>query len=101
MSLPSLPFYITDLAFSSEITDSTNMAQGFAMMPVMWSIGGTVGYVRGVAIELYQADALHSDHSSAVSWLNRTTGGLTFSQILFGNIILISFHVPLRRFSLQ
>ena len=22
------------------------MAQGFAMMPVMWSIGGTIGYVE-------------------------------------------------------
>ena len=29
----------------TELTDSTNMAKGFAMMPVMWSIGATVGYV--------------------------------------------------------
>ncbi|KAJ3557587.1 hypothetical protein NM688_g1389 [Phlebia brevispora] len=31
----------------TELTDSTNMAKGFAMMPVMWSIGGTVGPLIG------------------------------------------------------
>ncbi|KAI0359917.1 MFS general substrate transporter [Trametes cingulata] len=31
----------------AELTDSTNMAQGFAFMPVMWSIGGTIGPLIG------------------------------------------------------
>ncbi|KAI0714269.1 MFS general substrate transporter [Cerioporus squamosus] len=31
----------------ADLTDSTNMAQGFAMMPVMWSIGGTIGPLIG------------------------------------------------------
>ncbi len=38
------PVPYLSLSMDSELTDSTNMAQGFAMMPVMWSIGGTVGY---------------------------------------------------------
>lgn len=28
-----------------ELTDSTNIAQGFAVMPVAWSLGATIGYV--------------------------------------------------------
>ena len=36
---------VLELMPHPELTDSTNMAQGFAMMPVMWSIGGTVGSV--------------------------------------------------------
>ncbi|KAI0833428.1 MFS general substrate transporter [Trametes gibbosa] len=31
----------------ADLTDSTNIAQGFAFMPVMWSIGGTVGPLIG------------------------------------------------------
>ncbi|RDX57347.1 MFS general substrate transporter [Lentinus brumalis] len=31
----------------ADLTDSSNMAQGFAMMPVMWSIGGTIGPLIG------------------------------------------------------
>ena len=27
-----------------EITDSTNIAQGMALMPVVWSTGATLGY---------------------------------------------------------
>lgn len=28
-----------------EITDSTNRAQGFSLMPVVWGFGATMGYV--------------------------------------------------------
>ncbi|OBZ72619.1 Protein ZINC INDUCED FACILITATOR-LIKE 1 [Grifola frondosa] len=31
----------------AELTDSTNIAQGFALMPVVWSVGGTVGPLMG------------------------------------------------------
>lgn len=27
-----------------ELTDSTNIAQGFSLMPIMWSAGMTIGY---------------------------------------------------------
>ena len=27
-----------------EITDSTNRAQGFSLMPLVWGFGGTMGY---------------------------------------------------------
>jgi len=29
-----------------ELTDSTNRAEGFALMPVVWGFGATVGYVN-------------------------------------------------------
>ncbi|KAG1715740.1 hypothetical protein ID866_1408 [Astraeus odoratus] len=28
-----------------ELTDASNMAQGFALLPIMWSLGGSLGYV--------------------------------------------------------
>lgn len=28
----------------AELTDETNMAQGFALIPVTWAIGGTLGF---------------------------------------------------------
>ena len=28
-----------------EITDDTNVAQGFAFLPIVWSTGATIGYV--------------------------------------------------------
>ena len=30
----------------AEITDSTNMAQGFALLPAIWSVGSTIGSVK-------------------------------------------------------
>ena len=29
----------------AEITDSTNRARGFAYLPMIWSLGSTIGYV--------------------------------------------------------
>jgi uncharacterized protein YcsI (UPF0317 family) len=29
----------------AELTDSTNMAQGFALIPIMWALGVTIGSV--------------------------------------------------------
>lgn len=34
-----------------ELTDSTNMAQGFSLMPVAWSLGATIGPMIGGALE--------------------------------------------------
>ena len=34
---------VFDSGVSVDLTDPSNMAQGFAMMPVMWSVGGTIG----------------------------------------------------------
>lgn len=37
-----------------EITDDTNVAQGFAFLPIVWSTGATIGYVdlpnRGIRV---------------------------------------------------
>ena len=27
-----------------ELTDDTNLAQGFAFLPIVWSMGATIGY---------------------------------------------------------
>ena len=37
-----------------EITDSTNRAQGFSLMPVVWGFGATMGYVLTQALETLQ-----------------------------------------------
>ncbi|KAG1736558.1 major facilitator superfamily domain-containing protein [Suillus lakei] len=34
-----------------ELTDSTNMAQGFSLMPVAWSLGATIGPMIGGVLE--------------------------------------------------
>jgi hypothetical protein len=28
----------------AELTDETNMARGFSLIPVIWALGGTIGY---------------------------------------------------------
>jgi hypothetical protein len=28
----------------AELTDETNMARGFALIPVVWAVGGTIGF---------------------------------------------------------
>jgi len=28
----------------AELTDETNMARGFSLIPVIWAIGGTIGF---------------------------------------------------------
>jgi hypothetical protein len=28
----------------AELTDETNMARGFSLIPVIWAVGGTIGY---------------------------------------------------------
>jgi hypothetical protein len=33
-----------------ELTDSTNMAQGFALIPIMWCIGAIIGQVESLTI---------------------------------------------------
>lgn len=32
----------------ADITDSTNIAQGFAIIPISWSVGMTLGYANFV-----------------------------------------------------
>ena len=29
----------------AELTDETNMARGFSLSPVVWSVGGVIGFV--------------------------------------------------------
>ena len=41
----------------TDLTDPSNIAQGFAMMPVMWSVGGTIGCATSRLLLLEDADA--------------------------------------------
>ena len=44
----------------AEITDETNRDRGFAFMPMIWSLGSTLGYV--IAID-YRGGAVSSWHA--------------------------------------
>jgi len=33
-----------------ELTDTTNRAEGFALMPVVWGFGATIGYVNSISL---------------------------------------------------
>jgi hypothetical protein len=41
-----------------ELTDSTNIAQGMALMPVVWSTGATVGYVDDLGAAQIPSDGM-------------------------------------------
>jgi hypothetical protein len=32
----------------AELTDETNMARGFSLIPVIWAVGGTIGFVTSL-----------------------------------------------------
>jgi hypothetical protein len=36
----------------AELTDETNMARGFSLIPVVWAIGGTIGFGTFVSLLL-------------------------------------------------
>ena len=38
-----------------ELTDPTNRAQGFSLMPVVWGFGATMGYVFTQVFEITSA----------------------------------------------
>jgi hypothetical protein len=44
----------------AELTDETNMARGFSLIPVIWAIGGTIGFGTFVFLLASLADALVS-----------------------------------------
>lgn len=40
----------------AELTDESNMARGFSLIPVIWAVGGTIGLVTSLTATL-TADA--------------------------------------------
>ncbi len=41
----------------AELTDESNMARGFSLIPVIWALGGTIGYgVNIAAFTLFVVD---------------------------------------------
>ncbi|KAG0699248.1 MFS transporter [Suillus ampliporus] len=51
-----------------ELTDSTNMAQGFALMPIAWSLGATIGPMIGGTLEHPQQHFPNIFHGAFWSW---------------------------------
>lgn len=37
----------------TELTDSTNIAKGFSLMPIAWSVGATIGLIRKALLKFY------------------------------------------------
>lgn len=37
----------------AEITDATNMVRGFALLPVVWSVGSTLGFVINFSVSIW------------------------------------------------
>ena len=44
----------------AELTDDSNMARGFSLIPVVWALGGTIGFGTFVFLLASMADALVS-----------------------------------------
>ena len=51
-SIYNLPFtlFLVIKSMMAEVTDSTNIAQAYAYMPIAWSTGGTIGQVFPVSL---------------------------------------------------
>jgi hypothetical protein len=44
----------------AELTDETNMARGFSLIPVVWAIGGTIGFGTFLFLLASRTEALIS-----------------------------------------
>lgn len=77
-----------------EMTDYTNMAQAFAYMPVVWSVGATIGYVV-CFISIHTLILLDNivDHLLVGNFPGRRTVFHICLVHIFGRCILIFSHV--------
>ena len=77
----------------AELTDETNMAQGFALIPVTWAIGGTLGFDKLLLFFLLWLIFRSLGPSLAACYRGPRIGGQISSRILFGANTHISCHV--------
>ena len=69
----------------AELTDETNMARGFSLVPLTWAVGGTLGFDILLARFRSAADTRISlGHSLAVSYRGHKIVGQMCSRILSG-----------------
>ena len=78
----------------AELTDETNVARGFSLLPMTWALG----YVIGLGLLAYGARRLLMSqgslaHSSVASYRDHKTAGHTSSHILSGLTTRTSCHV--------
>jgi hypothetical protein len=81
----------------AEITDETNMARGFALIPVVWAVGGTIGF--GISLPSFVLSLISRliGPSLVVYYHDPKITGQLSSRILFGENTHISCHaLPLR-----
>ena len=82
----------------AELTDETNMAQGFSLIPITWAIGGTLGFDILPLFFLPRLIFGLIGPSLVACYRDPKIGGQIFSRILFGANTHTSCHVspPLR-----
>ena len=80
----------------SELTDDTNVAKGFSLLPMTWAIG----YVIGLAVLSYGRLFVLANilipflaHSLVASYHDLKIAGQASSHSLSGPITLTSYHV--------
>ena len=77
----------------AELTDETNMARGFALIPVTWAIGGTIAFdLLLLSIFIWLICGL-PDPSLVVYYRGHKIVGQISSRILSGQNTLTSCHV--------
>ena len=68
----------------AELTDETNMAQGFSLIPVTWAIGGTIGFDILLLFFLLWLIFGPIGPSLVARYRDPKIGGQISSRILFG-----------------
>jgi hypothetical protein len=78
----------------AELTDETNMARGFSLIPVTWAIGGTLGFEILLLSFIIWLTVFGPQGPSLVEFYRgHKIVGLTSSRILFGANTHTSYHV--------
>ena len=77
----------------ADLTDETNMARGFSLIPIAWAIGGTIGFDLLFLSFIICLISGPLGPSLAVYYRGHTIVGQMFSRILSGENTHTSCHV--------
>ena len=77
-----------------ELTDTTNRAQGYSLLPAVWCIGATIGFVpKGFYLIFYFMTDERLGHYLEALYRTHMNASRKLSQDRFGRIIHTSFPV--------
>jgi hypothetical protein len=79
----------------ADLTDETNVARGFSLIPVAWAVGGTVGFDILLILFVLFLISGPLDPSSVACYRGHRIVGQFSSRILSGANTHISCHVSL------